>query len=110
MTNPIIPVFDGHNDLPWESRDNRHYSVEGIDQELPQTLHTDIPKLRRGGYLAQYWSAYVHSDYAGGDAVIATLEQIDFVHRMCARYPRPSSSRPPRTTCAPRRTKAASPR
>ena len=31
MTNPIIPVFDGHNDLPWESRDNRHYSVEGID-------------------------------------------------------------------------------
>lgn len=36
MTNPIIPVFDGHNDLPWESRDNRHYSVEGIDQELPQ--------------------------------------------------------------------------
>ena len=87
MTNPIIPVFDGHNDLPWESRDNRHYSVEGIDQELPQTLHTDIPKLRRGGYLAQYWSAYVHSDYAGGDAVIATLEQIDFVHRMCARYP-----------------------
>ena len=38
MTNPIIPVFDGHNDLPWESRDNRHYSVEGIDQELPQTL------------------------------------------------------------------------
>lgn len=48
MTNPIIPVFDGHNDLPWESRDNRHYSVEGIDQELPQTLHTDIPKLRRG--------------------------------------------------------------
>ena len=87
MTNPIIPVFDGHNDLPWESRDNRHYSVEGIDQELPQTLHTDIPKLRRGGYLAQYWSAYVHSDYAGGGAVIATLEQIDFVHRMCARYP-----------------------
>lgn len=87
MANPIIPVFDGHNDLPWESRDNRHYSVEGIDQELPQTLHTDIPKLRRGGYLAQYWSAYVHSDYAGGDAVIATLEQIDFVHRMCARYP-----------------------
>ncbi len=29
----------------------------------------------------------MHSDYAGGDAVIATLEQIDFVHRMCARYP-----------------------
>lgn len=87
MTQPMIPVFDGHNDLPWESRDNRHYSVEGIDRELAQTLHTDIPKLRRGGYLAQYWSAYVSSDYAGPSAVVATLEQIDFVHRMCARYP-----------------------
>ncbi len=87
MTNAIIPVFDGHNDLPWESRDNRHYSVEGIDVESAQTLHTDIPKLRRGGYLAQFWSAYVSSDYIGAPAVVATLEQIDFVHRMCARYP-----------------------
>ena len=49
MTNPIIPVFDGHNDLPWESRDNRHYSVEGIDQELPQTLHGDFLH-SRGSY------------------------------------------------------------
>ncbi|MCH4209351.1 dipeptidase [Bifidobacterium sp.] len=87
MNEVIIPVIDGHNDLPWESRANRGYSVEGIDQELEQTLHTDIPKLRRGGYLAQFWSAYVHSDFEGGDAVIATLEQIDFIHRMCARYP-----------------------
>lgn len=87
MTHRIVPVFDGHNDLPWEARVNRGYSVEGIDQELPQTLHTDIPKLRRGGYLAQYWSGYVDADHLGADAVVATLEQIDFVHRMCARYP-----------------------
>ena len=87
MTNKTIPVFDGHNDLPWESRENRGYSVEGIDQELPQTLHTDIPKLRRGGYLAQFWSGYVSSDLTGANAVVATLEQIDFIHRMCARYP-----------------------
>jgi membrane dipeptidase len=86
-THPMIAVFDGHNDLPWESRENRGYSVEGIDEELPQTLHTDIPKLRRGGYVAQFWSAYVSSDFTGPAAVEATLEQIDFVHRMCARYP-----------------------
>ena len=88
MASCIIPVFDGHNDLPWECRVNRGYSVEGIDQELEQTLHTDIPKLRRGGYLAQFWSAYVSSEYSGGDAVVATLEQIDCIHRMCARYPK----------------------
>lgn len=87
MTDRIVPVFDGHNDLPWESRVNRGYSTDGIDRELPQTLHTDIPKLRRGGYLAQYWSAYVDDKHLGADAVVATLEQIDFVHRMCARYP-----------------------
>jgi membrane dipeptidase len=88
MNDSGIPVFDGHNDLPWEARARRHYSVEGIDQELPQTLQTDIPKLRRGRYMAQFWSAYVHSDYQGGEAVIATLEQIDFIRRMCERYPR----------------------
>ena len=87
MSSTMIPVFDGHNDLPWESRANRGYSVEGIDQESAQTLHTDIPKLRRGGYLAQFWSGYVSSDFTGAQAVVATLEQIDFIHRMCARYP-----------------------
>ena len=82
-----IPVLDGHNDLPWEARSERGYSVEGIDQELPQTLQTDIPKLRRGNYAGQFWSAWVHSDLQGGEAVVATLEQIDFIHRMISRYP-----------------------
>ncbi len=82
-----VPVIDGHNDLPWEARVHRGYSVEGIDQELPQTLQTDIPKLRRGHYAAQFWSAWVDSELQGGDAVIATIEQIDFIHRLVARYP-----------------------
>lgn len=87
MSNPIIPVFDGHNDLPWECRVNRGYRVDDIGQESEMTLHTDIPKLRRGGYLAQFWSAWVDAEFKGADAVVATLEQIDCIQRMCARYP-----------------------
>ncbi|MFR0574405.1 dipeptidase [Bifidobacterium boum] len=87
MDNLIIPVFDGHNDLPWECRVDRGYSVEDIGQETCKTLHTDIPKLRRGGYLAQYWSAWVDADFIGADAVVASLEQIDCIYRMCDRYP-----------------------
>ncbi|QTX05910.1 dipeptidase [Agromyces archimandritae] len=81
-----IPVFDGHNDLPWTARTERGYSVEGID-DTRLTVHTDIPKLRAGGVAAQFWSAYVHTDLSGPGVVTATLEQIDFIHRMAARYP-----------------------
>jgi membrane dipeptidase len=51
-------------------------------------LHTDIPRLRRGGLGAQFWSVYVPSDLGPGEnAVAATLEQIDFVQQLLARYP-----------------------
>jgi membrane dipeptidase len=48
---------------------------------------TDIPRLRQGGVGAQFWSVYVPASLAGQQAVTATLEQIDIVHRMIARYP-----------------------
>lgn len=50
-------------------------------------VHTDIPRLRSGGVTGQFWSVYVPSTLPGPDAVSATLEQIDFVHRMIERYP-----------------------
>jgi membrane dipeptidase len=87
---PIIPVIDGHNDLPWACRSERDYSVAGLDSEADSArtpLQTDIPKLRRGGVMAQFWSVWVHTDVRGADAIQATLEQIDFVHRMIAAYP-----------------------
>ena len=87
---PLIPVIDGHNDLPWACRSGRDYSVAGLDSETDSSrtsLQTDIPKLRRGGMLAQFWSVWVHTDVVGADAIQATLEQIDFVHRMVAAYP-----------------------
>ncbi|KMS72632.1 membrane dipeptidase [Streptomyces viridochromogenes] len=84
-----FPVVDGHNDLPWALRQQVRYDLDARDIATDQVahLHTDIPRLREGGVGAQYWSVYVRSDYAGDKAVSATLEQIDCVRQLLARYP-----------------------
>ncbi|MFG2791371.1 dipeptidase [Streptomyces sp. NPDC048419] len=81
-----FPVVDGHNDLPWALR-KVGYDLDARDIAVAQNahLHTDIPRLREGGVGAQYWSVYVRSDLP--DAVPATLEQIDCVRQLLARYP-----------------------
>lgn len=83
-----FPVVDGHNDLPWALREQVRYDLDRRDIADDQSahLHTDIPRLRAGGVGAQFWSVYVRSDMAGDTAVSATLEQIDVVGRMIARY------------------------
>ncbi|MHC3821292.1 dipeptidase [Streptomyces sp. NBC_00341] len=83
------PVVDGHNDLPWALREQVGYDLDARDIATDQSahLHTDIPRLRAGGVGAQFWSVYVRSDMAGEDAVSATLEQIDAVAELLARYP-----------------------
>ncbi|QDZ15663.1 dipeptidase [Humibacter ginsenosidimutans] len=80
----LCPVIDGHNDWAWECRQNRDYSAEGLDARLDSD--TDIPRLRAGGVGAQFWSVFVE-DTGDGLAVRQTLEQIDWVHRLVARYP-----------------------
>ncbi|TXS40769.1 membrane dipeptidase [Streptomyces sp. uw30] len=84
-----FPVVDGHNDLPWALREQVRYDLDARDIAGHQGahLHTDIPRLREGGVGAQFWSVYVRSDYAGDKAVSATLEQIDCVRQLLARYP-----------------------
>jgi membrane dipeptidase len=81
-------VIDGHNDLPWAMRKHCGYDMNvcELQHSVPQ-LHTDIPRLRAGEVTGQFWSVYVPSTLSGPDAVTATLEQIDFVFRMIARYP-----------------------
>ncbi|WP_455358941.1 dipeptidase [Streptomyces sp. SYSU K21746] len=83
------PVADGHNDLPWALRQQVRYDLAQRDLAADQSahLHTDIPRLRAGGVGAQFWSVYVRSDMAGDEAVSATLEQIDGVAQLLARYP-----------------------
>jgi membrane dipeptidase len=82
------PVFDGHNDLPWEMRTRARYDLDKIDlrQRQPE-LMTDIARLRAGHVGAQFWSVYVPARLAGRGAVTATLDQIDFVHQLSRRYP-----------------------
>jgi membrane dipeptidase len=81
-------VFDGHNDLPWALRQKFDSRVEEIDLSQHQPhLHTDIPRLREGRVGAQFWSVFVPSNMLPADAVVATLEQIDCVHRIISKHP-----------------------
>ncbi|WGW12997.1 dipeptidase [Saxibacter everestensis] len=80
------PLIDGHNDLPAALREKAGYSVARLDVERPE-LHTDIVKLRQGKVGGQFWSVWVPSDISEDAAVVATLEQVDAVHRIVAAYP-----------------------
>ncbi|MDN5381627.1 dipeptidase [Streptomyces sp. LB8] len=82
-----FPVVDGHNDLPWALREQVRYDHDARDIATHQGdhLHTDIPRLRKGGVGAQFWSVYVRADLP--DPVPATLEQIDCVQQLLARHP-----------------------
>jgi membrane dipeptidase len=84
-----VPLIDGHNDYPWALRGldpGRDFAKADITSPVPQ-LMTDIPRLRQGGLGGQFWSVYVPSSMQGKEAVRATLEQIDIVHRMIRRWP-----------------------
>jgi membrane dipeptidase len=82
------PIVDGHNDLPFELRALVNYDLAAYDIGQRQSkTHTDLVRLAEGGVAAQFWSVFVPAEWAGERAVTATLEQIDVVHRMVARYP-----------------------
>jgi membrane dipeptidase len=92
------PLIDGHNDLPWEIRERFKGRLAAIDlasdtSKIPPpqdqaALMTDIPRLRAGLVGGQFWSVWVPVDVKGPEAVQTTLEQIDLVKRIAARYPK----------------------
>lgn len=83
-----FPLIDGHNDLPWEIRDQFGGDPARAQLSGPvPTTQTDLPRLAAGGVGAQFWSVYVPATLAGDTAVTAVLEQIDLVHRMIRAYP-----------------------
>lgn len=83
-----VPLTDGHNDLPWQYRNEAGRDVWAMDIAQPQPeLHTDIPRLREGRLGAQFWSVYVPASMQGKEAVRATMEEIDIVYQMIRRYP-----------------------
>ena len=91
------PLIDGHNDLPWEIRDRFKSRLDGVDlksdtSKLPPPpdsapLMTDIVRMRAGHMGGQFWSVWVPVELKGAESVQTTLEQIDLVKRMAARYP-----------------------
>jgi membrane dipeptidase len=82
-------VIDGHNDLPWRIRDEFAGRLDQCDLTRSQPkLQTDIPRLRKGGVGAQFWSVYVPAETRqAGTALRDTLEQIDLVYQILDRYP-----------------------
>ncbi len=82
------PLIDGHNDLLWALRKTREETGEEPDISRPTpSLQTDLPRLAAGGIGAQFWSVYVPSHLPPTEAVMKTLEQIDALHALVARYP-----------------------
>jgi len=82
------PLVDGHNDLPWRLREGSGLDLRRVDLAAPVVgTHTDLPRLRRGGVGAQFWSVYVPGALQGEAALATTLEQVDLVHRMIGRHP-----------------------
>lgn len=92
------PLIDGHNDLPWEIRSRFGGDLGKVDlsrstvglpaPEGSPPLMTDIPRLRAGQVGAQFWSVWIPAETQGPAAVQMTIEQIDLVRLMCARYPK----------------------
>jgi membrane dipeptidase len=81
-----FPVLDGHNDLAWALREaGGDPAATDISQHV-EFLHTDLPRLARGGVGGQFWSVYVPARLQGDAAVVATLEQIDLVRRLAVHY------------------------
>jgi membrane dipeptidase len=85
------PLIDGHNDWPEALREaagDKRWTMDLTDlQKGGVRYETDIQRLRAGGVGAQFWSVWVASDLPGKDQVEQTLEQIDLVKSLVARYP-----------------------
>lgn len=91
------PVFDGHNDVPEQLRERRRNVLGNFDfRDTRDTadpandrsaMHTDLLRLRAGRVGAQFWSVYVDAKLPEPQAVQATLEQVDVMKRLIARYP-----------------------
>ena len=76
-----VPLVDGHNDTPGAYL--RHVNNHVDDLDLYDTtelkMHTDIPRLRKGGVGGQFWSVYIPIVEPGGAAgdVSRVIRQID---------------------------------
>jgi membrane dipeptidase len=81
------PLFDGHNDLPWQIRNEAGRDVNAYDLRQRVSGHTDIERLRQGMVGVQFWSVYIPSNSVETGAAKMQLEQIDIAKQIFAKYP-----------------------
>jgi membrane dipeptidase len=82
------PLIDGHNDLVWALRKAREKGESHDVGASAPPLHTDLPRLERGGVRGQFWSVYVPSDLTDPHAAVTmTLEQIDTLFGLMRAHP-----------------------
>lgn len=91
------PVWDGHNDVPWQLRQRHGNMIARFDftdttgtadpAKDRAAMHTDLARLRKGKVGAQFWSVWVPAAFTDPQAVQAVLEQIDVTKRLIARHP-----------------------
>ena len=84
-----VPLIDGHNDIPDAIRGRGGLDSVNFAVSQPK-LMTDIPRLRSGHVGGQFWAAYVPVTTmdSGPHPAVYALEQIDLIHRLCAKNPR----------------------
>ncbi|MEO0418627.1 MAG: dipeptidase [Pseudomonadota bacterium] len=90
------PVFDGHNDVPFQLRRRLENQINRFDfndtlgsakaDPFGRAMHTDLKRLRKGRVGAQYWSVYVPANLPEAEAVQMTMEQIDVTKRLIDRF------------------------
>jgi membrane dipeptidase len=86
------PIIDGHNDTPHQiaelfDRDFSKFDLTALPADAFAKTHTDIKNARAGYLGGQYWSVYVDAALPKHEAVTRTVQQIDVVRQMMARYP-----------------------
>ena len=86
------PIIDGHNDTPHQiaelfARDFSKFDLTALPADMLAKTHTDIKNARAGYLGGQYWSVYVDAALPKHEAVTRTIQQIDVVRQMMARYP-----------------------
>ncbi len=87
------PLVDGHNDWAEALREREGEGRWTLDLRAglgskPVAYNTDIARIRRGMMGGQFWSVFVSPDLPGRQQIEETLEQIDLVKHIVARYPK----------------------
>jgi membrane dipeptidase len=85
------PVIDGHNDWAEQLRNYGEgwwaVDLRAGTANAEHPMMTDIARLKAGHVGGQFWSVYVPASVTGPLAVEKTLQQIDIVRGIIARYP-----------------------